>query len=304
MFDASMTRCGIPRCRTCQSASVRCLGKLKDSNWFAGRQINDVLLGGSLWRCSNCEFVFRSPLLPDSEYARLYETGGLDVWDSDLDREDFRLIRRILYHLSNRELKVLDFGCYTGQLLKSLSKKFILHGVEPNLRAAEIAQAKGIALVNDSFTESHVHTELYDIILACDVLEHIANPIAQIADFRARLQKGGLLLVSTGNCDSWLWRLTRARFWYCQMPEHISFIGPKWIRRMPASLNLRLEDCVRFNHRGGHLRLLSILAALSFALSPRLYGAVKRLKSVKRPSDGVPGHGATKDHILCVFRAV
>ncbi len=292
----------VPQCRTCGAKNVKPLGQLPDSQLFAGRHIESPLAGGDLWRCSKCGFVFRDPLLADDTYENLYRAGDLGVWDSDVPREDFRLIRHLLGAFDGHKLKVLDFGCYTGQLLVSLCKSFELFGIEPNERAARAAADRGVNIVAGTPAGSASPDAYYDIILACDVIEHVPNPLALLRQLRTQLKPCGLLLVSTGNCDAWLWRLTRAKFWYCQFPEHISFIGESWIQAMLRPAGLELRSFTRFNYRGGDISALRILAAILFWLSPSTYRTLR--SALSKPGSGsiTPGSGATKDHMLCVFR--
>jgi SAM-dependent methyltransferase len=280
------------------------IGRLPDSHSFAGRLIDSPLAGGSLWRCSKCGFVFRSPLLSAETYNHLYRTGDLDLWDSEVEREDFRLIRQLLEVFDGQKLKVLDFGCYTGQLLTSLCKSFELFGTEPNSRAARVAADRGIKMVSGTIKDLIRPNDEYDVIVACDVIEHVPNPFDLLKQLRSQLKPNGMLVVSTGNCEAWLWRVTGARFWYCQFPEHISFIGSHWLRTMPLLAGLELQNVEHFNHRGRGISLLRILAAALFWLSPSCYRALRRTFFKPQVQIATPGNGATRDHLLCVFRGI
>ena len=277
---------------------------MPDARWFAGKRLEDNALGGDLWRCSTCHFLFRSPLLEERTYEFLYENGGLDVWDAEVKREDFRLIREMLDSFGGQELKVLDFGCYTGQLLASLPSSFQKFGVEPNRRAASVAADRGIQVVAATPDEIAGPLDKYDVILCCDVIEHVPNPLELMARLRVQLKEGGLLILSTGDSDAFLWRLTGSRFWYCQYPEHISFVSTPWIRRFQHDAGLEIQSVERFNYRGGSVDLGRIFAALLFRVSPTIYRLLRRRFGGGEPSEGIPGNGATMDHILCQFKAI
>jgi 2-polyprenyl-3-methyl-5-hydroxy-6-metoxy-1,4-benzoquinol methylase len=292
-----------PICRTCGSALCVRVGALPDSEWFAGNLLESGIPGGDLWRCKNCSFLFRSPLLSDLVYESLYRNGQLDVWDAEQDREDFRLIIAMLQPLHGQELSVLDFGCYTGQLLALLPASFRKFGIEPNRQAAAAAASKGIQIITDADgCGAAGRPQRYDIILCCDVIEHVPNPLELMTSFRSQLKSGGSLIVSTGNSDALLWRLTGSRFWYCQHAEHISFLSPRWMRNLSEQAGLELTDVRAFNYRGGRTQFGRALAAIFYRASPAIYSRLRGLFGAYSP--GAPGIGATRDHILCRLKAI
>lgn len=292
-----------PACRTCGGQSVQHVGKLPDVNEFAGKRLESELAGGDLWRCSLCGFLFRSPLLTDDAYEHLYRTGALDVWDTEQRREDFRLIRQYLQGLDAKSMDVLDVGCYTGQLLASMPKTFRMFGIETNKEAALVAASKGITVIAETVQELTAPSGQYDVITACDVIEHVVNPLDFLKRLRAHLKPGGQLLVTTGNCDALLWRLLGARYWYCFFPEHISFIGSRWIQTLPQQVNLKLVRFTSFNYLGGELRLNRLIQAALYRFSPELRKHLLRMFGRSTVDSVPPGNGATKDHMLCVFEA-
>ena len=277
---------------------------LPEAQHFAGQSTSSPLAGGTLWRCQTCRFVFRDPLLPDGEYERLYARGSLNLWDSEsAPREDFRLIRKLIAGYGGASAKVLDVGCYTGQLLKSLPDSFQLYGIEPNRLAAMVAADRGITLISSAQECANQLRQTFDVILLCDVIEHVAKPKDFLQTLGKSLKPGGWLVVSTGNSDSWLWRLTKARFWYCHFPEHISFVGTHWLSTVPQTIQLKPRQLVFFNYRGNGINVLKLGAALIYWLSPAFYKIIRRVTSRTRIDKPTPGMGATKDHVICVLEA-
>jgi 2-polyprenyl-3-methyl-5-hydroxy-6-metoxy-1,4-benzoquinol methylase len=298
------TEANAPSCRTCGSTAIIRLGALPDSRQFAGQTTRDFLPGGFLWRCSNCDFVFRFPLLLDNTYDELYKSGELDLWDSEeVYREDFRLITALLKKFDGQSLSVLDFGCYTGKLLASLPTSFRLFGVEPNTQAAAVAANKGIKIINLRSDGADESPELHDVIMLSDVIEHVPNPRALLQQLRVHLKPQGLLIVTSGDSEAWLWRLTKARFWYCSFPEHISFIGQKWLGKMATQTSFTIIQIKRFNYRGKSQRIIKVVAAVVFWLSPAVYRLIRRTFSRGGNDVPTPGNGATRDHLFCVLSA-
>lgn len=302
----STPRTVAPACRTCGSRQVIEVGALPEAFRFAGVIYESPFPGGSLWRCQECHLSFRHPLLPD--YETLYMRGTSDVWDTDGDRKDFDLVRAHIVN-SGADKDVLDIGCYTGRLLASLPDAYRVYGVEMNQAAASVAQSRGIRIVAQSFDELRELDAHFDIITACDVIEHVPNPLKLLETLRRRLRDGGQLIVTTGDADGWLWRVAGSSYWYCYYPEHISFVGRKWFERVAASAGFRLAEATRFNYQGWRwfhpMTSMSLIGAWLYAISPRgfrsLHAAVSR-RGVEHFNP--PGCGATKDHLLCVLSAV
>lgn len=292
-----------PRCRTCKADTVKCLGALAEGLVFAGQILDTPLPGGNLWRCMRCGFVFRHPLLTDGAYESLYRAGALGVWDLEKRRADFALVERAVTAIATDTFDLLDVGCYTGQFLASMPKSFNLFGIEANKEAGMVAASRGITIVSDTVQDLPASSGPFDAITVCDVIEHVANPLEFLQRLGGHLKARGRLIITTGNCDAWLWRLAGAGFWYCHFPEHISFIGSRWIRKMPSRANLNLVSCTKFNYEGGGLKPLRIAVTALHWLSPGLYRRLRENRGKFRANEAPPGNGATLDHMLCVFES-
>jgi SAM-dependent methyltransferase len=242
--------------------------------------------------------------MSEDTYSALYSNGNLNVWDVEQRRVDFELVRNHLDTYQRGYESVVDIGCYTGQFLSSLPGRVARYGVEPNLGAAKIAASREITILARTIDEFASTTGFFDIIVACDVIEHVANPLQFLQQLSLRLKPSGHLFVTTGNYDSWLWKLTGAKYWYCYFSEHISFIGPRWIRRVQGKLGLKICGVVRFNYLGRGFRLKQMIAALLFAWNRQLFRLIRSRGAMIDGTDVPPGCGATRDHMLCIFQRV
>jgi SAM-dependent methyltransferase len=295
-----------PRCRACDAVEVRLVGRLPDTRVFAGRVRDEPLAGGDLWRCEECYLLFRHPLLHSSTYEEYYRDGSSEFWESREDREDFRLVRREIDGAQCR-MRVLDLGCYNGSLLASLPGNHALYGIEANPAAARTATLRGIEIIASDFEDLDRLDDRFDFITACDVIEHVPDPMDFLARLRGLLSKGGRVVLTTGDSDAWLWRLARANYWYCYFPEHISFVGRRWLQSVPPRVGLTPDQITKFNYRYRGLRLRALrplLGAALYASAPSLYQALhRRLGSGSAIPFAPPGCGATKDHVFCVLTA-
>lgn len=289
-----------PACRSCGSTRTRSRGKLPDARVFAGTQLDEPLAGGTLYRCLDCKLVFRHPVLSKETYDALYRQASSDTWD-EANRLDQQLVRETLCSLLSSG-KVLDIGCGTGSLLSPLSKRFDTYGIEINAEAANAAELRGVQIIARDLDELSAVPEEFDAVIACDVIEHVFSPLDLVQRMLAKTAPGGYVIISTGNTDAWSWYLAGSRFWYCYLPEHISFVSPSWFRHYSALLGVKVSQVREFAYSphypltGKAIRLA--LMAL-FRLSPDLY--YRLLPRIKRNNIPV-GRGITQDHFIIVLQ--
>lgn len=300
-------------CRCCGSSDVQSRGEIPDAKVFAGAQLEQPLPGGKLYYCHDCKFVFRAPIFSKQTYDALYRAGVSTTWDEE-QRLDQELVRESLQtYLSSGS--VLDIGCSAGSLLMPLVNKYATFGAEINVAAANIAEARGVHIVAHDLDEVALLPNVFDAVVNCDVIEHVVNPLEFMHMLLAKTRVNGLVIISTGNASAWSWRLLGSRFWYCYLPEHISFVSPAWFEhytRQPNQLGAnqvgtghlhadiiqikRFVYSPEFPWRGKALRL--VLMTL-FRMSPKFY--YKLLPKAKRQNIPV-GRGITRDHFLIVLR--
>jgi 2-polyprenyl-3-methyl-5-hydroxy-6-metoxy-1,4-benzoquinol methylase len=92
---------------------------------------------------------------------------------------------------------VLDVGCGGGVLLhkvKEMMPHSITCGVEPNELYADLARRKsGAREIKTGYFSSELFKCRFDVVLSCDVLEHVESPDLFLKDIYSSLNKGGVL---------------------------------------------------------------------------------------------------------------
>lgn len=231
------------KCRVCGSVSTLNLGPLPKQTHFAGRLLEQNLPDSFLYECVDCLLLTRHPVLSIPQYNSLYEQASADVWSgsSAALRYDQMIVRSFILKRNINNCKILDVGCYTAELLLSLPSSYIKYGVEMSQEAASVATKEGIKIVSHDLYNIAT-TERFDVITAVDVIEHTHNPEAFIQKLMTLLEPHGQLILSTGNTDSWLWKILKNRFWYSKFPEHISFIGDSWLDKFCEKSNFKIID--------------------------------------------------------------
>lgn len=111
-----------------------------------------------------------------------------------------------------RGSKILDFGCGEGALsLRLKDNGYDVVAVDMNKEDFKPSNIEFIQLdFNNSiavkeFTDKY--REKFDLVLGIEVIEHLHNPWAYIANLKEFVKPNGFILVTTPNITSWLSRL-------------------------------------------------------------------------------------------------
>jgi len=163
----------------------------------------------ALAQCTKCELVITSPRPKEEELAKYYDSQN---YISHTDRANnfinlvYKLIRKytirqkyLLIKKYFRKGKILDYGCGTGDFLKYLAKKgYESYGFELSEDAKKIALKKNINLVPKLKNDKN----LYDIITAWHVIEHVTDPKKTVKLLRKRLTDKGVIIIAVPNINS------------------------------------------------------------------------------------------------------
>lgn len=136
----------------------------------------------AVWRCAECRSIHAQG---EVELAAYYEDYPFSRGTSSrLTRYlHGRLWRRVARAGVARGASVLDYGCGAGLLVESL-------------RARGLA-AEGYDAYTPAFRRPELLTQSYDVVLAQDVLEHVAEPLVLLDELAARCRPGGVLAIGT-----------------------------------------------------------------------------------------------------------
>ncbi len=233
-------------CPACGKAEARCLGKLAVIPGLF--TLSDA---GDLFTCPYCFFYFRHPYTEPSELMEKYQDGAAETWSQGrLIRGDQKLVAEALDQLVPRGA-VLDIGCSSGGLLAMLPDKYQKYGIEPSTRAAEVAAHQGVTIIGKIIDDCESDIP-FDAILMVDLIEHIVSPVDFLKKAASLLKPTGILIISTGNIHSWLWRIMRLDYWY-YFPEHVSFFNKRWFNWFAENNNLHIVNTQTFSHYVGSI---------------------------------------------------
>jgi SAM-dependent methyltransferase len=168
--------------------------------------------------------------------------------------------------------RVLDLGCRTGALASYYAKGNDVVGVDVDHQAlARASERLGIETVWADVEEGlPFHDASFDVVVAGEILEHLADPHSAVAQVRRVLRPGGMFLGSVPNA----FRL-KSRFAYALGrypadwdPTHLQLFTPQALRDLLSGF-----DDVRIRFAIGRL----------VPLHPRLMANVQ-IFVARRPS--------------------
>jgi SAM-dependent methyltransferase len=141
-------------------------------------------------------------------YAIMREVEDSHWWFAGRRRILESFVARIVGDLSlpkGARPRILDVGCGTGANLEMLARFGDAEGVDVSEDALAYCRARGLANVQSGAAESLPYAdETFDLVTALDVVEHLDDDAAGLAEARRVLKVGGRALLFVP-AFMWLW---------------------------------------------------------------------------------------------------
>ncbi|MFD2100178.1 class I SAM-dependent methyltransferase [Flagellimonas iocasae] len=134
-------------------------------------------------------------------------------------RKNLRNKLQLVDNQENKTESLLDIGAGTGDFLAMAQKSgYTIAGVEPNVKARELAMAKGVEL-NSSLKE--LAKQKFQVITLWHVLEHLPNLEEQIGSFISLLEDDGTLIIAVPNFKSFDAKYYKGHWAGFDVPRHL-----------------------------------------------------------------------------------
>lgn len=187
-----------------------------------------------LCRCRECGFVFAGRLPSLDEIRRHYDGYGLRDPRSEVTARRYEELLDSFepYRRTNR---ILDVGCGEGHFLEvAAGRGWEVHGTESTEGALGRNRARGIAMTLAPVRPGDLPSGAFDVVTAFEVVEHLADPVAEAAVMADVLRGGGLLYVTTPNFNAASRRALGPRWNVIEYPEHLCYFTAStltaWLR--------------------------------------------------------------------------
>lgn len=208
-------------------------------------------LGYTIYRCPSCGLGMTDLKEDYGEFLNQFYTEGYYTGDPHYGayvhyrndkpntmRNMKKILKKIQMQKSNSTL--LDVGCAYGFFIDlALANGFDAYGFDASSYA--IREAK--TLVGDRAKLGTVQSVTYgkrsfDVISLLDVFEHLSDPVKDLRKLRSVLKDDGIIVIATGDSDSFMARLLKRRWTFYVPPQHLFFYNRSTLTRFLTSVGL------------------------------------------------------------------
>jgi 2-polyprenyl-3-methyl-5-hydroxy-6-metoxy-1,4-benzoquinol methylase len=199
--------------------------------------------GVDIFRCRDCGCIMADIPFDHAQYeAKGYYTLSRKTL-RDIDEEWGFRWRTILGWIgsSGRFASLLDVGAGNGYFVALAGREFGLdaRGIEISLE--EIRFAREVVGVDLFEGEVARHPARYDVVTCFNVLEHVADPQGFLSDAIARVNPGGILVLTTPNPGCIHARVKGLQKWnMIDPPHHINLFSRQSLERILAARHMRV----------------------------------------------------------------
>jgi len=212
-------------------------------------------------------------------------------------KEDVIALRRIIPYI--RGGKHLDIGCGSGQYVYWMKEhSWDSQGIEINAAAVKNAREAGLTVRQTTLLEAGFPSKQFDLITAWEVLEHLPRLSDDLREIFRILKKGGKLVGSVPNIESWEAELFGRKWQALEIPYHLYHFSPKSLKCVleKAGLQLNKLDFLPVTHsfeaslvkvgisEGFKKKALTALARAFYAVS-NLFGKGARMRFEAVPKE-------------------
>lgn len=206
--------------------------------------------GYELIKCRKCNLLQTKVLTQESKSINYFKYNNLYLNDYTNKRlkELSSFYKSIIKKLNKYKNKgnLLDYGCGTGLFLRTIKKsgdKWNLYGIDINNKSINRAKSTVKAEFTLGFLKKNTYQmNFFDVITCFDVLEHDYNLRNSIKIIFKILKKKGILIVQVPNYLSLMAKITRNKWdWWC-VPDHIYHFCIKTISNILINNNFQILE--------------------------------------------------------------
>ena len=204
-------------------------------------------LGWTILRCQSCRLYSLDFNDSYSKFIREYynkdfftgsETrAGYYSYEGDRSAEE-KNMRAYLEGIKKfkRSGKLLDVGCATGIFMVEAQKDgFEVYGIDVSDYAVKIAKKRFGKCVKRQSVEKAAYTKKkFDVITMFDVIEHLSDPKKVLDRLAMTLADDGLLVINTGDTESFLAKIQGRDWHFFIPPQHFFYFSEKTLRTLLA----------------------------------------------------------------------
>ncbi len=185
-----------------------------------------------IWKCRSCGMVSQWPMRQETELLDEYRLVEDPIYEAERESRYFTF-RRVLRALGAGDGRtLLDVGAYCGYFLDVAREGgFRPEGLELSKWAADRARSLGFPVHGETLADRAATGASYDTITMWDVVEHMADPRAELESAFRLVRPGGTFYLSTVDVGSPVAR-AMGRRWPWLMEMHLHYFDRRTITRL------------------------------------------------------------------------
>ncbi len=196
-------------------------------------------------------FVLEVPL-PSVVSRGIHSKRGESVWNDFTADELLEMSNRVA-SADDREIALLDVGCFEGGLLEELRKRthWTLVGSDPNVSAAAVAREKGFEIWEGHAEDMAALLPLsrkFDLLFLGQTIEHLNEPLVALRRLAGLLREEGRLIMSTPNLNSKQLEIFGPTWAHWHPPYHRHIFSLRALKQLGEEADLKLEKWGSYSH--------------------------------------------------------
>jgi ubiquinone/menaquinone biosynthesis C-methylase UbiE len=150
---------------------------------------------------------------------------------------------RSLKNRINKETKILDVGCGSGELIEALSDLGYknVSGVDPYID--NDINSHGWSIKKEFITEL-TEEKKYDVVMLHHSFEHMVNPEEVLQKIQKLLSPNGICLIRIPVCDSYAFEHYQENWVQLDAPRHVFLHTNKSMDYLAKKVGLKVEEII------------------------------------------------------------
>jgi len=206
-------------------------------------------------KCQNCGTFFVNPRPTMDMLGKFYaDSPSTSFWVKEFFLPVAEVRRKKMfkpraefiadYFKNQSDLTIGDIGAGFGLLLEEYKKirpQDRVIAIEPSIEMVEICQNKGIEVIPKTI-ETVEQQELFDVLVAFELFEHLFNPEFFLTKVFENLKSGGYFILTTLNGLGFdiqlLWKKSKS----VSPPHHLNFFNPESTTILAESIGFKVIE--------------------------------------------------------------
>lgn len=231
--------------------------------------------GFRIVRCRGCGLSYVNPRLTADALDRMYNAQTISrmqyyVQTAADDRPSF--VRRL--RLIERERapgRLLDVGCGPGTFLAVARERgWTALGMDINAASVARCREQGLDALAGPFPHAELAGRTFDAIVLNDVIEHLPEPRAALAQIHGMLAPGGVLFISTPDIGSSVARVSGVNWLHLKPIEHLTYFDRRTLARVLIEARFQVVHCAAIGRNRNLGLIVDRLSTYSGAFSRAL----------------------------------